>query len=312
MAVGSSAVAQGPHADNFKAFNGTSLQGWRPQGGAQWRVANGEIVGTASGTAGWLVLEKNYQDLILRFAYQCNNCDAGVVLRNAPSASSLPGTTSALYVGLAGPDARTLHRVTLDAQGRELNRQQLYKWTARQNPPGMQLRVLDGTDGWTEVRLQIRGDVSAPVAQGASPPNTPATASQETFASYGPLAFRIGSGEVRVKDVVVTDLLRPAAGVAAEVTSPNFRRIQLTDRFYAEGISAGDINRDGNMDALTGPYAYLGPDFKRAVEIYKPQIYAFARENLAGQFTDNLLNYVHDFTADSCPDDFKVLEYTAA
>ena len=34
---------------------------------------------------------------------------------------------------------------------------------------------------------------------------------------YGPLSLRIGKGEVRIKDVTVTDLLRPAAGVAAEV-----------------------------------------------------------------------------------------------
>jgi hypothetical protein len=202
--------------------------------------------------------------------------------------------------------------VTFDAQGRELNRHQLYRWTARQNPPGMQLRVLDRADGWTDVRLQIRGDVSAPAVQGASPPNTPATRTQETFASYGPLALRIGSGEMRVKNIVVTDLLRPAAGVAAEVTSPGFRRIQLTDRFYSEGISAGDIDRDGHMDALTGPYAYLGPDFKRAVEIYTPHIYAFSRENLAGQFTDNLMNYVYDFTGDGWPDYLKIREYSAA
>ena len=95
--------------------------------------------------------------------------------------------------------------------------------------------------------------------------------------------MRIGSGEVRIKDVTVTDLMRPAAGVTAEVTAPTFRRVQLTDRFYAEGISAGDINRDGVMDALTGPYAYLGPDFKRAVEIYRPQTYAIANATMGGR-----------------------------
>ena len=292
------AVAQGPHADNFKAFNGTSLQGWRPQGGAEWRVANGEIVAAAGGEAGWLVMEKRYQDLVLRFAYLCHNCDAGVALRHGQSS---PGTTSALYVALAGPDATTLHRIVLDSHGKELKGEQWFEWTGRQNPPGMQLRVTDSAGGWKEARIQIRGDVSAPT-----------TASQDVVASYGSVAFRVRSGELRVKNVVVTDLLRPAAGIAEEVTSPSFRRVQLSDRFYSEGISAGDINRDGNMDALSGPYAYLGPDFKRAVEIYKPHIYAFTRENLAGQFTDNLLNYVHDFTGDGWPDYLKVREYTGA
>ena len=307
-----SGSAQGPSSDTAKLFNGTSLAGWRTQGAATWRTAGGEIVGSAASGAGSLTLEKSYQDVILKFAYRCDTCDAGVILRNAAQPSK-PGMTTALYVGISGPDARTLHRVTLDAQGKEIDRTNLYKWTARQNPPGMQMRVTPRADGWTEVRLQVRGDVSAPPAGGrgggATPPPTPAAAAagpQETYPVYGPLSLRVASGEVRIKDVSLTDLLRPAAGIAAEVTSSSFRRVQLTDRFYAEGISGGDINRDGAMDALSGPYAYLGPDFKRAVEIYRPQIYAPANANMAGQYTDNFLNYVHDFTGDGWPDYLKI------
>jgi hypothetical protein len=312
LSVGTLIFAQGPSSDTTNLFNGSSLTGWKPVGAAQWRAANGEIIGSASGAPGLLALEKSYQDVILRFSYQCNGCDAGVLLRNAASSAAAPGTTSALYIGLSGPDAMTLHRVTLDAQGKELSRTNLYKWTARQNPPGMQLRVQDGENGWKHVRVQVRGDVTAPAtgraggagAAGAAPPAGAPPA--ETFAVFGPAALRVNSGEVRVKDVLLTDLLRPAAGVAAEVTSPNFRRIQLTDRFYAEGISVGDINRDGNMDALSGPHAYLGPDFKRAVEIYRPQVYAIANSTFGGQYTDNFLNYVHDFTGDGWPDYLKI------
>ena len=308
VSIGALMSAQGPHADSTPLFNGTSLTGWKPVGAAQWRAANGQIVGTASGTPGLLTLEKSYQDVILRFSYQCTGCDAGVLLRNAASSSSAPGTTSALYVALSGPDAMTLWRVALDAQGKELSRQNLYKWTARQNPPGMQLRVQDFGDGWKHVRVQIRGEVGAvpaPAGRGAGA-GAAAAPPAETFASFGPAALRVNNGEVRVKDVVLTDLLRPAAGVAAEVTSPNFRRIQLTDRFYSEGISVGDINRDGNMDALSGPHVYLGPDFTRAVEIYRPQIYPIANATFGGQYTDNFLNYVYDFTGDGWPDYLKI------
>src|SRR5712664_1415533 len=55
-----SAAAQGRHADTAKPFNGSSLAGWHPQGAAQWRAASGEIVGTSTGTPGWLVLDKSY------------------------------------------------------------------------------------------------------------------------------------------------------------------------------------------------------------------------------------------------------------
>ena len=212
----------------------------------------------------------------------------------------------AAAVDRAPADALSLWRVTLDAQGKELARQNLYKWAGRQNPPGMQLRVEDGGDGWKHVRVQVRGDVNAPPPAGAPAPPPAGAPPAETFAVFGPAALRVNNGEIRVKDVVLTDLLRPAAGVAPEVTSANFRRIQLTDRFYSEGISVGDINRDGNMDALSGPHAYLGPDFKRAVEIYRPQLYPIANATFGGQYTDNFLNYVHDFTADGWPDYLKI------
>jgi hypothetical protein len=137
--------AQGPHSDTAKAFNGSSLAGWRPQGSAQWRVANGEILGSATTGPGVLVLDRTYQDFVLTFAFQCE-CDAGVLLRNAP-APAKPETT----------------------------------------------------------------------------------------------------------------------------------------------ISVGDVNRDGKMDALSGPYAHLGPEFERAFEIYPPQTYSIAGPRQAGLYTDNFL-----------------------
>ena len=144
-AVATSGSAQGPSSDTIKPFNGTSLAGWHTEGSAQWRAAGGELVGSATSGPGSLVLDKSHQDIILRFAFRCESCDAGVLLRKAAQPSK-PGTTTALYVALSGADARTLHRVTLDAQGKEVERTNLYKWTARQNPPGMQMRMTPGLE----------------------------------------------------------------------------------------------------------------------------------------------------------------------
>ena len=153
-----------------------------------------------------------------------------MLLRNASSSASAPGTTSALYVALSGPDAMSLWRVTLDAQGKELNRQNLYKWAGRQNPPGMQLRVQDGADGWKHVRVQVRGDVGAPPAPagrgaGAAPAAPPA----EKFADFGPAALRVNNGEIRIKDVLLTDLApsgcrRRGRGDVAELPSDSADR----------------------------------------------------------------------------------------
>src|SRR5687767_5525103 len=82
-----SGSAQGPASDTVKPFNGTSLAGWHTEGSAQWRVAGGELVGSAASGPGSLVLDKSHQDIILRFAFRCEGCDAGVMLRNAAQPS---------------------------------------------------------------------------------------------------------------------------------------------------------------------------------------------------------------------------------
>jgi hypothetical protein len=70
-----------------------------------------------------------------------------------------------------------------------------------------------------------------------------------------------------------------AALVVAAATAPGFaappedakpkeeyvvrtwKKIQVTDKFYAEGANVGDFNKDGKMDVVAGPYWIEGPDF---------------------------------------------------
>ena len=49
-----------------------------------------------------------------------------------------------------------------------------------------------------------------------------------------------------------------------------WKRIDLTDKFYAEGANAADFNKDGKLDVVYGPYWWEGPDFTRKHEIFKP------------------------------------------
>ncbi|MFP6874828.1 MAG: VCBS repeat-containing protein [Verrucomicrobiales bacterium] len=58
---------------------------------------------------------------------------------------------------------------------------------------------------------------------------------------------------------------------AAEV--PQFERLQLSEEFYAEGIHAGDFNKDGKMDVVSGPYWYAGPDFAKRKALYDTKSY---------------------------------------
>src|SRR6516165_10454152 len=86
----------------------------------------------------------------------------------------------------------------------------------------------------------------------------------------------------------------------AERSLHSFRRQQLTDEYYSEGANAGDLNRDGHADVVSGPFWYEGPSFEKRHEIYppKPQPRDF--------YADNFFSWVYDFNGDGWNDVFVV------
>ena len=71
--------------------------------------------------------------------------------------------------------------------------------------------------------------------------------------------------------LLVVTMRSPAGG--EEFFLHSFRRQQLTDTYYSEGATAGDIDGDGSVDVVHGPYWFAGPTFRMKREIYaaKPQ-----------------------------------------
>ena len=47
-----------------------------------------------------------------------------------------------------------------------------------------------------------------------------------------------------------------------------FEKITLNKEFWAEGADVGDINNDGAMDVVSGPYWYEGPEYTKRHKIY--------------------------------------------
>lgn len=75
-----------------------------------------------------------------------------------------------------------------------------------------------------------------------------------------------------------------------------FERVQLTDTYYSEGANVGDINGDGVVDVVHGPYWFAGPAYQEKFEIYAPK--AQPRE----AYADSFFSWVYDFDQDGSND----------
>jgi hypothetical protein len=104
-------------------FKGSSLQGFRVVGQANWQATNGELVGTPKAPeGGWLLLDKSLQDLQFGADFRCTGgCKTGVLLR---AESLATGGMKGVFVSMT-PGETGSFAVTLDANGRELSREPL-------------------------------------------------------------------------------------------------------------------------------------------------------------------------------------------
>ena len=84
--------------------------------------------------------------------------------------------------------------------------------------------------------------------------------------------------------------------LAAEASSPKFRKITLSNEFFSEGACVGDFNKDGTVDYAAGGSWYEGPDFKKKHEYYKPAPYD------PKGYSANFVAYAHDFDKDGWDD----------
>jgi hypothetical protein len=72
---------------------------------------------------------------------------------------------------------------------------------------------------------------------------------------------------------------------------------RLTPYYYSFSAAAADINRDGHMDVISGPFIFYGPEFNEAREFYAAQT-----SSPSTTFQQNWVAFAGDFTGDVWPD----------
>jgi 3-keto-disaccharide hydrolase/FG-GAP-like repeat len=292
VAMAAAPGAQTGDPPDFKAdgiFKGSALTGWRVVGQADWKAENGELVGRAKSDAGgWLLMEKSFQDLQFFANLRCQSpCQAGVLLRAEKTAD---GGMRGIYVSFADGDFAS-YRVTLDGQGQETNRSRIGPPPAPGSGAATAAAAAAMKAGtWNPIKINLWGDTVR-----AWPGIVGPLADQPT-ASYGPVALYVGgTGEVRYKDVAWKDI--NSVVLPEETVSSRFTIHRLNEMYYGWSAATSDINRDGAVDIVSGPFYYLGPKF------IERKIYRMDRvHNPATEYAPDMVNFTYDYTGDGWPD----------
>jgi len=302
-------------------FTGSALSGWHVLGQAVWRADDGEIIGTPAQTnGGWLVLDKAYQDIEMYASFRStNDSKAGILLRTEKTAE---GGMKGVFVSLTPGDTGAFDMV-LDAEGKEMSRTKLgglprdilirmaTAQKGKEAVPGFaELAAPDAGAGagnggrsggasvnaneWNTVQIILDCDILKVGLNGARRGGGGATS--DRMMGFGPIAlYAGGSGEVRYKDVCYKDL--NSKFEPKEVVSTNFTMQRISDFYYGWCAAAADINHDGIMDIVSGPFYYLGPDYTERREFTAARTY-----NPSDQFSQGMVCFAYDFTGDGWPD----------
>jgi 3-keto-disaccharide hydrolase/FG-GAP-like repeat len=268
------------------AFTGSSLTGWRVVGQADWQAQNGELVGRPKAeTGGWLIGDKALQDLLLYANVRCDGgCRTGVLLRAEKTAD---GGMKGVYVSLSKGDF-VAYRLTLGSDGRELTRERLGDPPTNPNAIAAAEAMALKPAEWNPVRINIWSNTVRSFPGGVGPlPDADGS---------GAIALYVGgTGEVRFKDVAWKNVNRVT--LEKEQVSSRFTALQISTMYYGWSTAAADVNRDGNMDVVSGPFYYLGPGFTERRIYREGRVY-----NPATEYAPDMVNFTYDFTGDGWPD----------
>jgi len=306
-------------------------------GEAAWRATNGEITGVPKQPGGgWLVLDKGLQDVQFYTEFRCEGpCKAGVLLRAEKTADGMRGVYVSLSDGDVGayevrldPQMREIGRSGLGptpgpivrmAKARPSGSEDLVPGFSKPAPDeidwggppaprpaaaggrpqgggagrggrgGPSLRAGD----WNTVQITLDCDILSMSLNGG---RGGGGATSDKMMGFGPIALYVGgASEVRFREVSYKDVNTKFE--PNETVSPNFRMQRISDFYYGWSAAVADVNRDGALDVISGPFYYLGPDYTSRKEFTAARTY-----NPSNQFCQGMVNFAFDFTGDGWPD----------
>jgi hypothetical protein len=292
-------------------------------GPATWHLENGEVTGTPgpSGTGGWLVLNRSYQDVGLYAKFKCSGgCQTGILFRIEKTGD---GGMKGSYAELSGGDTVAYYAITVDPDGKIVDRKPLPRGggqmriaplpnpnqAARSNrPPSGGFNPYEPVPGvnypfvppdtnlspdrWNDVELMFDANILRATQNNGRQSGGVADAN-----GYGPIGFYVGgSGEVQYEEIAYKDLM--LRDRAPDYTSPDFRKQTLNNFYYSWGAAAADFNHDGITDVVSGPYIYYGPDYRKSREIFLAQT-----SNPSTEYAENAwMEFAGDFEVNGWPD----------